>query len=91
MINYGYQIKNGVFEIVQEEAEVVRKIYALFLSGYGYMAICQELNKSSQPKDKKGHCWAVPGIQYILTNERYIETRFFFLKDFLWLEFLQYG
>ncbi len=69
---YGYQIKNGVLEIVQEEAEVVRKIYALFLSGYGYMAICQELNKSSQPKDKKGHCWAVPGIQYILTNERYI-------------------
>lgn len=69
---YGYRLRNCKLEVHCDEAKIVKKIYALFLSGLGYMAICKELNKENQPKNDKGVLWGVPAIQYILTNERYI-------------------
>ena len=32
---YGYKVKNGVFTIIPEEAEIVRRIFRLYLEGMG--------------------------------------------------------
>ena len=39
----GYRIRDGRYEIVPEEAEIVRRIYAEYLEGFGYHAIAKHL------------------------------------------------
>ena len=47
---YGYILnKRGEFEIVPTEAEIVRKIYALYLDGWGYKKIANHLTDESIP------------------------------------------
>lgn len=47
---YGYIMgKRGEFEIVPTEAEVVRKVYALYLDGWGYKKIANHLTDEGIP------------------------------------------
>ena len=59
------------FAINEEEAQVVRLIYRLFLSGYSVYAITKELKqrgiKTPFGKDK----WYTSTVRSILTNEKY--------------------
>ena len=69
---YGYDMKNGKLEINECEAEVVRRIFALYLGGYGIQAIANILNDEDAHK-RSGHAkWRSRTVNYILTNERYI-------------------
>lgn len=45
----GYRLKNGRYEIILEEAEIVRRIYAEYLSGFGHLAIAKHLNEDGIP------------------------------------------
>ena len=54
--------------IVPKEAEIVRKIYSLYLQGASINSIIKKL-KSEDTPDK---IWSHNAIKYILTNERYI-------------------
>ncbi|KGM94332.1 recombinase family protein [Clostridium botulinum] len=70
---YGYKHnEKGELVIDEAQAEVVRKIFNLYLSAYSIGLIIRELEceniKSSQGKDK----WSKRAIQTILTNEKYI-------------------
>ncbi|WP_299128810.1 recombinase family protein [uncultured Winogradskyella sp.] len=50
LLPYGYQRdKNGFYEVVQEEAEVIRRIYNLSLEGNGTYTIANILNKENTP------------------------------------------
>jgi len=62
---YGYRLAGRDLEIVPEEAEVVRKIYAAYLNGRGVCDIAQELNQQGHGK------WYYHTIQYILSNVSY--------------------
>ena len=41
----GYRLVDGVFALVPEEAEIVRRIFDLYLSGLGTQKICKILNE----------------------------------------------
>lgn len=41
----GYRLKNGRYEIIPEEADLVRRIYDEYLSGDGYLTIAKRLNE----------------------------------------------
>lgn len=69
---YGYRLKNGEFEIVEDEAETVRLIFKSFLSGMGKYAIVKMFNESNIPKKSGCPEWKVKAVDYILRNERYI-------------------
>lgn len=60
---------NGELRIKEDEAEVVRRIYDLYLQGYGKQSIANILNKENPDSSRK---WYVYGIDYILNNERYM-------------------
>ena len=67
---YGYKHnEKGELVIDEGQAEVVRKIFDLYLRGYSIGLIIKELEykniKSSKGKDK----WSKRAIQTILTNE----------------------
>ncbi|AQR97602.1 recombinase [Clostridium saccharoperbutylacetonicum] len=70
---YGYgQSEIGELVINEEQAEVVRKVFDLYLSGYSINMIMKELAfnniKSSTGKD----IWSKRTIQKMLKNEKYI-------------------
>lgn len=64
---YGYRVVGNTFCIVPEEAEVVKKIYALYLQGKGFSSISKELERENPMKR-----WDRNTIRYILQNEKYI-------------------
>lgn len=65
-VPYGYRLVDKELQIVPEEAEVVREIFRLYLSGKGTSAIRKYLN------DEGKGAWGENSVRYILTNERYI-------------------
>lgn len=68
----GYKKGNdGILEIVEEEAEIVREIYQLFLEGKTIRAIADYLTKQGIPTPRGKEKWSVSTITSILTNEKY--------------------
>lgn len=62
---------DGLPEIVEEEAKIVRRIYALFLDGQTIRAIADRLTGEGIPTPAGKHQWSVSTIMSILQNEKY--------------------
>jgi len=76
----GYRYDNGKYIIVPEEAEVVRSIFAGYLSGMGFTAIAKTLN-SDRILTQQGYSWHTSAIGRILRNAAYtgnllLQTKF---------------
>lgn len=68
----GFKKKDdGSYEIVPEEAEIVRRIYREFLNGKAMSEISKELNNENIPTPAHKQIWRVNNIKSILTNEKY--------------------
>lgn len=63
--------EDGRPKIVEEEAKIVRKIYALFLSGYSTYQIAEELSKLGYKTPSGKTKWSFSTILSILSNEKY--------------------
>ena len=69
---YGYRKgTDGEPEIVPEEAEIVKKIYSLYLDGYSVEKIAKYLNEKGMPT-RTGAEWKKGTVQGILINEKYV-------------------
>lgn len=71
-VPFGYRKENGKFVIFEEEAVIVRRIFAEFLKGNGLNRICDILNREQEVMGKSGCIWKKKAVRYILTNEKYI-------------------
>jgi site-specific DNA recombinase len=70
---FGYQHdENGELIIDEGQAEVVRLIYDLYLSGKSIVSIIRELEKKSIKSPQGKDTWSKRAIQTVLTNEKYI-------------------
>lgn len=67
---YGYTLLNGKLYVMPEEAEVVKMIFADYLSGMGINAIMKKLNAKGITT-KNGNRWHEYRIMDILRNEKY--------------------
>lgn len=68
---FGYRLdKECHLSIIPEEANTVKQIFKLYLSGFGADKIAEYLNENGIP-NRTGE-WNVSSIRYILTNEKYI-------------------
>ena len=67
---YGYRFCEGTYVIVPEEAEVVKRIFNLYLSGMGLSKIARELTTNGD-KPVHGGIWSDTAIRDILRNEKY--------------------
>lgn len=63
--------ENGLPEIVPEEAETVRRIYRLFISGMATNAIAKLLTDEGVPTPAKKKVWQRSTVESILSNEKY--------------------
>ena len=67
----GYRAVDGLVEVVPEEVGTVRRIFQLYLEGYGKQAIANILFEEGVPSCLGGE-WVATTIQNILQNEKYI-------------------
>ena len=67
----GYRFKDDHYEIEPEEAETVRRIYEMYLSGKGIQAIANELNREGVPTRFGLTSWYIVSVQRILRNYTY--------------------
>ena len=62
---------DGKMQIVEEEAKVVREIYAMFLDGKTPSGIAAALTKRSVPTPAGKATWQASTVKSILSNEKY--------------------
>ena len=62
---------NGQLQIVEEEAEIVRSIYKMFLDGETVRVIADSLTSRGIPTPAGKKVWSVSTIMSILQNEKY--------------------
>ena len=63
--------EDGILEIVEDEAKIIRKIYQLFLEGQTVQMIADHLTKQGIPTPMGKENWRVSTIMSILQNEKY--------------------
>lgn len=66
-VPFGYRFVDDTLVVEPKEAEIVREIYQMYLSGKGATIILKYM-QAKMPEMK----WSENGINYILSNERYI-------------------
>ena len=68
----GYRLKNGILEVEETEAKLVRKIYDMFVNEQmGTNAIAKKLNESGYLTGR-GNTWSNVAVRRILQNEKYV-------------------
>lgn len=73
----GYRLVKGktsvenTYEIVEEEAETVRMIYDLYLSGLGMKAIASKMIELHRKKANGGYNWEQSVVYRVLNNKTY--------------------
>ena len=73
----GYRLVKGktsvenTYEIIEEEAETVRLIYDLYLSGIGMKAIASKMIEMHRKKANGGYNWEISAVHRILNNKTY--------------------
>ena len=81
---FGYRLVGDKFEIVPEEAEIVKEIFALYLSGMGYAKIARTLIERGIASCFGG-TWSSASVRDILLNEKYtgdLLLQKYFREDF---------
>lgn len=69
---YGYFMENGQLAVNESEAQVVRRIFDLYLQGYGKQNIANILNNKGIVRRYGNDRWYESTVSYILNNERYM-------------------
>jgi site-specific DNA recombinase len=71
---YGYDLKEKELVINNEESEIVKRVFDLYLDkGWGYYSIAKQLNGDGIPSKQKKE-WSVRSIKLMLTNPVYKGT-----------------
>ncbi|UYL94141.1 site-specific recombinase [Geobacillus phage vB_GthS_PK5.2] len=79
-VNFGYKLENGKIVINEQEADVVRKMFELYLEGNGDNRTATLLNRIGH-RTRLGRMWTGKQVRDILTNQIYI-GRFFYMDEY---------
>jgi len=76
---YGYrQNEDGALEIVEEEAVIVRRVYAMYLSGLSIVKIKAALENDKIPSPTGKEQWSKHTLDFMLANTKYYGTAIIF-------------
>ena len=71
-IPYGYAIKNGKIVIVNDEAEIIKKIFELYINGASLKDIANKLTSQNVQYTEKTTKWDKARISRIMENTKYL-------------------
>lgn len=66
----GYRLVNGEITLIEEEAKIAKRIFDLYLAGYGLQKIANTLNEEGV-YSIFGNEWHISTVKGVLTNEKY--------------------
>lgn len=73
---FGFEVVGRKVKIKNDEARVVRRIFALYLDGFGYAAIAERLNADEVPpprsRRRAGGGWMHTAVREMLRNPKYV-------------------
>ena len=69
---YGYQIQDGKLVLQPQEAEVVKRIFSIYLEGTYQWKIADILNDDGVLYSQERPQWTMHRVGYILKNPRYM-------------------
>lgn len=69
---YGFNLTDGQLIVNEEEAETIRRIFDLYLQGFGKQAIATKLNADGIRRKHGNDRWHHSTVDYVLNNERYM-------------------
>ncbi|HBV95831.1 MAG TPA: recombinase family protein [Desulfotomaculum sp.] len=70
---YGYNYVDGSLIVNKTEAAIVKKIFDMYMRGYGLRTIVKWLNNPEHPvPSKTGRPWYENTVSYIITNPLYV-------------------
>ena len=76
---YGYrQNNNGDLEILEEEAAIVRRVFAMYLCGLSIVKIKAALEADHIPSPTGKEQWSKHTLEFMLTNTKYYGTAVIF-------------
>ena len=67
---YGYDVVDGILVINEEQAEVIREMYRLYLDGMGFHAIANYLNEKGIPSPMGASKWRDSVVNHLMGNEK---------------------
>lgn len=82
----GYNIIDGKLVINEEQAKIIKKIFELYLEGYGVVRIARHLESNGDKTALNKTTWHPTSILNILKNEKYsgaLLTQKYFTTDYL--------
>ena len=62
------KVSGGKFVVIEERAEIVRRIYKMAIAGYGITAIARTLNSEKVPSFGRAKYWASSFVHKLLTG-----------------------
>lgn len=74
-VPFGYSIKEGKLVINESESKIVKKIFELYINGYGFQKIATWLNENRIYINNRK--WVYSDIKRTLTNVKYIGNIYF--------------
>jgi site-specific DNA recombinase len=78
---YGYDLVDKLLVINESEAEIVKRVYDLYLNeGLGFYSIAKRLNEEGIPSRQRKE-WSIRAIKLMLTNPAYKGTLVWNRKD----------
>lgn len=73
---YGYDINNkGKFIINENESEIVKTIFKLYIQGFSFVKIANKLSEQNAPLPQGRFKWHKEIVSEILREESYIGTK----------------
>ena len=69
---YGFEIADGQLVVKEDEAQIIRRIFDLYLKGIGKQNIANILNAEGVPRRYGQQKWHHTTIDYVIKNERYM-------------------
>jgi len=71
---YGYRLQEKKLAVYEPEANVVQRVFDLFLNGgLGYFSIARKLNDEGTPS-RQNKQWSIRAVKLMLTNPAYVGT-----------------
>lgn len=71
---YGYRLEEKVLVVYEPEAQVVRRVFTMFLEdGLGFFAIAKRLNEEGI-SSRQNKQWSIRAVKLMLTNGAYMGT-----------------
>lgn len=80
----GYRVENGQLKVIPEEAETVRRIFALTAEGKSRQKVCDVLNAEGRV-NKSGKRFSPSTVQTVLENERMYRGEYRYGKNDIWV------